>query len=256
MDFKKQIDLFSKSDAEYYGDKNFITNSQLGKLAKSPKALEHYRQYGQPETNALIFGRAMHMAIFEPDKFLKEVIVYEGKTRRGKAWEEFKESNKDNTIISASEGETIKRMRDKLYSLPKIKELVTDGDAEVVNCWQDEDTGVYCKGKSDMIKEMNGLKVLVDLKTCQEHNEDYFRKSCVKYGYDRQSAFYTDGFKAEEFWFEAIEKPGPFDIGLYMCSPEFIEYGRMKYKKLLEQYNDYFIRQEGDINNYYIESIL
>ena len=86
MDFKKQIDLFSKSDSEYYGDKNFITNSQLGKLAKSPKALEHYRKYGQADTTALLFGRAMHMAIFEPDKFSNDIVTFEGKVKRGKAW--------------------------------------------------------------------------------------------------------------------------------------------------------------------------
>ena len=38
MDFAKYIKDFD-SDAIYYGDKNFITNSQLGKLAKSPKIL-------------------------------------------------------------------------------------------------------------------------------------------------------------------------------------------------------------------------
>ena len=83
MNFEKQIEIFSKSDTEYYGDKNFITNSQLGKLAKSPKILEHYRKYGQDDTSAVLFGRAMHMAVFEPDKFSEHVIRYEGKVRRG-----------------------------------------------------------------------------------------------------------------------------------------------------------------------------
>tara|TARA_R100000231_G_scaffold70872_2_gene56040 strand:- start:2086 stop:2856 length:771 start_codon:yes stop_codon:yes gene_type:complete len=256
MNFEKQIEIFSKSDAEYYGDKNFITNSQLGKLAKSPKVLDHYRKYGQDDTNALLFGRAMHMAVFEPDKFSEEVIRYEGKVRRGKEWESFKRDNSEKTIISSSEYESIFRMFDKLMSIPRVKDLITDGVPEAVNCWQDSETGVYCKGKSDMIKNVNGVKMLIDLKTTQEHNEESFRRSCYKYGYDRQAAFYTDGFGGDEFWFIVIEKQAPYDVGVYMCSSEFIEEGRKKYKKLLETYNNYFIRQESDINNYYIESIL
>ena len=38
MDFKKHIELF-KNDSKYYGDKNFITSSQLGKLSHSPAKL-------------------------------------------------------------------------------------------------------------------------------------------------------------------------------------------------------------------------
>ena len=255
MDFKKHIESF-KNDSEYYGDKNFITSSQLGKLAHSPAKLEYYRLYGQDDTNALLFGRAFHMNVLEREKFKENVIAYEGATRRGKAWEEFKQENEGKTIITQGEMRNVNIMRNKLRSIPRVADLLNGGEAEVVNCWQDSDTGVLCKGKADYIKNDNGRKIIVDIKTTQDHKEYPFRGSCNKYGYDRQSAFYLDGFEADEFWFIVIEKTEPFDIGVYMCSDEFLSTGRDKYKGLLNLYNEYFIKQDKEITDYYIETIL
>ena len=254
MDFAKYIKDFD-SDEIYYGDKNFITSSQLGKLNHSPAKLEHYRKYGQEDTNALLFGRAFHQDILEPKKYKENVIVYEG-VRRGKAWEEFKLENSDKTIITKGESNNLIKMREKLLSIPRVINLLSGGDAEVVSCWEDQDTGVYCKGKADYVKNENGRRILVDIKTTQDHKENAFKGSCWKYGYDRQAAFYMDGFKADEFWFVVIEKTDPFDIGIYMCGEEFIGNGRQKYKDLLSLYDEYFIKQNREINEYYIETIL
>jgi hypothetical protein len=65
-----------------------------------------------------------------------------------------------------------------------------------------------------------------------------------------------DGFGADEFWFIVIEKTEPFDVGIYMCGDEFVSSGRNKYKDLLTIYDHYFIKQEKEINDYYVESIL
>jgi len=53
-----------------------------------------------------------------------------------------------------------------------------------------------------------------------------------------------------------IEKTEPFDVGIYMSSEGFMELGRTKYKELLNLYDTYFIKQDREINDYYVESIL
>ena len=83
-----------------------------------------------------------------------------------------------------------------------------------------------------------------------------FRRSSLKYGYDRQSAFYGDGFKAERFIFIVIEKSAPYNIGIYECSAEFIEEGREKYKNLLSQYKEYFIDKAKDPYEHIHEGLL
>ena len=208
-----------------------------------------------PEFNVSLFIKVPHPNILEPKKYKEQVISYDG-TRRGKAWDEFKSNNGDKTIITRGEEKSLIKMREKLYSIPRIVNLLSSGEAEIVNCWIDEDTGVYCKGKADYVKEENGRKILIDIKTTQDHSQRAFMGSCYKYGYDRQSAFYMDGFGADEFWFIVIEKTEPFDVGIYMCGDEFVGGGRNKYKDLLIMYDHYFIKQEKEINDYYVESIL
>ena len=52
-----------KSDSHYYGDFLFVTNSQLGRLAKSPQTYVQYKESKmlrdiEPYVTALHFGRA------------------------------------------------------------------------------------------------------------------------------------------------------------------------------------------------------
>ncbi|MBC8295900.1 MAG: PD-(D/E)XK nuclease-like domain-containing protein, partial [Pelagibacterales bacterium] len=76
-------------DKNYYADKEYITNSMLGMLNKSPQHLQRYFDGHREESPALNFGSAFHTMILEPHRMDDEVVVFEGKTRRGKAWDKF-----------------------------------------------------------------------------------------------------------------------------------------------------------------------
>ena len=58
--------------------------------------------------------------------------------------------------------------------------------------------------------------------------------------------FYLDGFNVDQFWFIVIEKSAPYNMAIYNCSEEFIDEGRMKYKRLLDMYSLYFIQNLFD----------
>ena len=143
-------------------------------------------------------------------------------------------------------------MREKLYSIPRIVNLLSNGEAEIVNCWIDEDTGVYCKGKTDYVKEENGRKILIDIKTTQDHSQRAFMGSCYKYGYDRQSAFYMDGFGCDEFVFITQEKERPYNVSIFYAGDEFIERGRHEYKYLLDIYKKFFIDNDAIVEEHLI----
>ena len=107
--FQNGCPIMSK-DAHYYNDTNFLTNSMLGKLNKSCQNLFlNHAGFGK-DTSALAFGRAFHLKILEPEKCNSEVKVYQGKSRRGKAWEEFVLENFGKTIITLEEENVIKQM--------------------------------------------------------------------------------------------------------------------------------------------------
>tara|TARA_R110002020_G_scaffold463245_1_gene683240 strand:- start:581 stop:1354 length:774 start_codon:yes stop_codon:yes gene_type:complete len=238
------------SDEVYYSDYSFVTNSQLGLINRSPATYQYYRDNpsARPITKALNFGRAFHMCMLEHDKYKKEVVVEPDVNKRTKAgkeeYQKFIESNKGMTILSVDENESLKGMRKKLTSSLEADELLSGGLSEQVNIWNDLDNHVSCKGKADYWNK--DKRILVDIKTTQDSSPGGFRGSAYKYGYDRQAAFYLDGFNADEFWFIVIEKSPPYNMAIYCCSPEFLDGGREKYKSLLDTYNYYFIQKLFD----------
>ena len=247
------IDTCSKFqfDENYYADTEFISNSMLGLLKKSPKDLDMFFQKGGSlETPAMVFGRAFHKAILEPEIFSDEVVVYDGKTKRGKAWDEFSEANFDKDIITEAEFDCLRKMRHNLRKNKDIDELLV-GNKEVPMVWEDSLSSVRCKGKVDILHK----DVIVDIKTTQDASFEGFRRSSYKYGYNRQAAFYLDGFGAKEFIFVVIEKKAPYNIGVYHCSDEFIESGREEYSRLLMDYRKYFV-SDFEVEKYYEVGIL
>ena len=253
MDLTKFINKFACDEA-YYGDHDFITNSQMGHLKKSPLAYQKYKKHGMPDTNALIFGRAFHWAILEPEKFEEKTHIFTGKVRRGKAWDEFKEEyDKDaNCILLQNEYDDLKCMQDVIMSNAECQELLYGGKNEAVSCWEDEDSGVFCKGKADKVKK----DCVIDLKTTSNGEFHSFKGSAYKYGYNRQSAFYMDGFNKSKFIFIVIEKSSPYNLYIYDCSDQFVESGREEYKYLLDVYREYFIDETKVPSQYYYKGLL
>jgi hypothetical protein len=241
-----------KTDEEYYADREYVTNSQLGYLSKSPLNLIHYYQYGGENTSAFELGRLLHMAVLEEDKFQNEDIsCYDG-IKRGKKWEEFKSENKGSIILSEKDCKSLKGMVRSLSINDEVSELLSSAKKEVVNCWIDKDSLVKCKGKADAVLP----DCIVDVKTTTNIEFEKFRSSCYRYGYNRQAAFYSDGFGVQNFKFVCVEKEYPYRIAVYDCSQEFINSGREEYKKLLESYFEYFISKEKNYNDYYLKGTL
>ena len=242
-------------DKEYYSDNEYVTNSMLGLLNKSPQHLLQYMQGHKQDSKALDIGKAFHTMVLEPAKLDSEVVVFDGKTRRGKVWDEFSLQNSDKTIVSTSEWNMINNMSNILFENEEAVNFVSESNHEVVEVWQDK--GINCKGKADMVTtNANDNKILIDLKTTRDSSPESFRRSAYNYGYDRQAAFYLDGFDADEFWFVVIEKESPYRVGIYKASEEFIEGGRQKNKKLLESYREFFVDRISNINKFYFKGEL
>ena len=55
------------------------------------------------DTPAMRMGRLIHAAVLEPDVFNQNAVVFEGKTRRGKAWDEFKAEHAEGWIVTYDE---------------------------------------------------------------------------------------------------------------------------------------------------------
>jgi len=247
------LDSFIKKiedDSFYYSDYEFVTNSQLGLIKKDVRTYRLMRDnpHLRTETFPMIFGRAYHVAMLEPNEFNDKVKVFNSATRTTKGYKEFKVSNPDApTIILQKEYDQIMRMQDVLFSHSEVRDLlVAEGEREIANAWQDEDTGVFCKGKADYRND----GTLIDLKTTGDGSFHAFSGSCKKYGYDRQSAFYSDGFDCDDFIFITQEKTPPYNVNIYYTSRDFTDRGRDEYKYLLDIYKRFFITNESSIDEH------
>ena len=149
------LDKFIKKlvdDSFYYSDYEFVTNSQLGLIKKDVRTYKMMRDNPElnKETLPMIFGRAYHVAMLEPNEFNDKVMVFNSATRTTKGFKEFKQNNPEApTIILQKEYDKIMYMQDVLFSHPEVRDLLqSEGEREIANAWKDQDTDVFCKGKA------------------------------------------------------------------------------------------------------------
>ena len=220
---------------EDYAKWDAVNSSRLRRMAKSPK---HYRCEPDMDNDTLRKGRAVHTAVFEPDRFPLEYAVYRGKTRRGKDWDAFSEVNSGKTILTEQQYDDALRMRDAVRGDQVAGPIVeADGEAELSVVWIDTPTDLLCRARIDCLRG----GVLRDLKTTRDASPRRFANSFVDFGYDTQAAFYFDGLCTASgkypcgFELICVENSPPWDVVVMPIPPDVLAAGRDKYRRMLDR---------------------
>lgn len=245
------------TNENYHSDTTRISNSAISALLRSPA--HYYEQFLNPsrpafDTNAFKTGRALHVAISEPQHFFKKYIIAPGgidrRTKEGKKkFEDFLNASAGRIVIpemptkensNVLSYQQVMRMRDAVNAHPIAGQLLLSGEAEKIVLFDDAISGTPCKMMADWLPD--GGNFIVDFKTTEDASPDGFARSCLKYGYDRQAAFYTDGMycqtgKTYTFIFIVVEKAPPYAVELYALSPQSLSKARTKINFALETYN-------------------
>jgi len=218
--------------------------SSLKELARSPL---HYRhRLDNPRTSLpMALGKAAHTAVLEPHRFAAEYALWDERTeggrvrpRNGKDWEAFKAAHATQQIIVADEMGAAMAMRDAARGSTCSMRYLRKGEAEVTMVWPDEETGRRCKGRIDWLTHVDGIDVLVGLKTSKDCRPIGFGNQAARLGYHLQWALYHDGYvaltsKPVRMVEIVIESAAPHDVTVYIIPAEIIEQGRDEYRKLL-----------------------
>lgn len=226
-----------------------LSNSGLKLLAKSPR---HYAASWDPErpdaepSDALRRGSLLHTLVLEPHEFAHRYRVKpEGMnfaTKDGKAWRDATPAGIE--IVTEAEHVAACRQARNLRALPEIAALLGSGEAEVSFFWMDEETGTYCKGRADWVFRSSAGVVLLDLKTTEDATPEAFGRSCARYGYHRQDAWYSDGWTQATgepvlgFVFGAVESAWPHDAVPYMLDEQARAKARAQIGSLLQLHAD------------------
>jgi len=228
---------------EYHADKTRVGHSALVKMARSPAHfLAGYSL--QEETSALRFGRAVHTAVLEPQRFKESYVVqpkFDRRTKDGKAaCEQWEQDNFGKEFITEDEMNSIEGVVASIAAHTGASSMLSCGSPEKTVYWTHEETGIDCKIRPDfLVVDGSGrVTAILDLKTTLNAGKTKFAKSMVDYGYDLQAAFYVDGLKkaigAEvPFYFLAAESKSPHGVALYKTGERTLEVGRKKYNDAL-----------------------
>lgn len=220
---KRSIDKYLKIEA--------VNWSLLKEMARSPLHFAHRKENPREDSSGLARGRAVHTAVLEPELFPKEYVIFEGKTRHGKAWDAFKAAYGDKTILKTDEYDKAWRCASRILKHPEAKAIMRDCAFEKTFTWTDPRTGLKCKCRVDGIGS-----ALFDLKTTGDVDARAFGRIAARLYYHGQLAMYGDGarHKGETFIIAAEAEP-PFDVAVYQLGEDEIAIGQELYQGLLQQ---------------------
>lgn len=221
-----------------------LRSTELRDFARDTPAHFAYRRTVETaESDALIEGRALHIAVLEPETFSHRVrvrrplpsaaeagcVTAKGEPSPGYLSREQKELKARleaeieaevagaEIILNPDQMECITEMSDALFQDREWRDLINrDSHAEVTVVWKDDETGLLCKARLDLWLPNEGI--IVDLKgTKVVATPENFSREIRRYGYAHQMAFYRSGaekamgglHKTSPVMLAAVEKSMP-----------------------------------------------
>jgi len=208
-------------------------------------------EYEYPKNPNFVVGRYVHTMVLEPEK-VDAFHISEYRTRTSGGFKEDIKKYGYDWAVTASEHEMSVSIQEQIDKREKLAELLLFADKEVpfVSEWN----GIPIKGKVDAITEIDGMKVIIDLKTTGKEVTQ-FPKSARSFDYDRQAYFYLNLTGADAFMFIPVEKSFPYTPALYTASQEFVARGEAKFNKAMSLYKQLFV-DDGYDDSYLIEEYL
>lgn len=205
------------------------SKSGLDEFRRSPA---HHRAWvegtRERSTKALSFGSAVHCAVLEPERFMREYVVApdfgDCRKRENKlARDAWTKDHKDCTVIRNADGVAQLGMIRSMVRHPLVASLFDGGASEVSARWTDAESGVRCKCRVDHYRP--DLATVIDVKTAEDARREPFQRSVWNYGYHRQDAFYSEGLRAlgapvANFLFVVVEKVPPHAIAIYQLDED------------------------------------
>ena len=235
-------DAIRRMTEEEYRAYPAVNKSTLWEMRKSPAHYKYALEHPTADTPALKLGRAIHMAILQPDEFEKHYVVAPNIDRRTKAGKEpydlFMAGLGDRELIDSDTFNELTEMYAAVWNDPNAKALLAGCEHETPLFWTDESTGIECKCRLDAHDTKRNI--IIDLKSCTDASTNTFMREALKFGYDVQAAHYLRGYKenfgdSASWYFVAIEKKPPYAVNVIHAGDAFIDRGTWQLISLMDK---------------------
>jgi hypothetical protein len=222
---------------EEYDGIDALRHSELSKMAVSPL---HYRHSVDNPTKSKSIGRASHTRVLEPERAETDLVVFNGKVRRGKEWEAFKSENEGREILNPAEMAQVNSIAEGVRRNERAVALIEAARKEITLVF-DGPHGIRCKARIDLLHETPGGVIIADLKTAKDVTERRFSRAVWDYYYHSQMAFYWDaacacGFDVVNAMIIAAQNQAPHDCVMYDAT-DIVPQGRYLYNDWLDKLN-------------------
>lgn len=191
-------------------------------------------------TPAKAFGIAAHTLILEgPAVFAERYVVkpddFNGRSREGKEW---MAENAAKEAITADQFKTLAAMRRAVEEHPTARNAFLSGAPEVSLITKDEETGIWLKARPDYLRD----HLAVNYKTDRNAAPGMFQRTAWNLGYHISAALTVDVLtkldRPAHYAFIVQEKEPPYLIAVRVLSDDFLEGGRMIYRRALRTFAD------------------
>ncbi|WP_454779280.1 RecE family exodeoxyribonuclease [Klebsiella michiganensis] len=156
--------------------------------------------------------------------------------------QEWNESNRDKTIISATQLAHAKTIQQALFNHPTAGKLLTHPSraVEVSYFGIDEETGLEVRVRPDLEIDMGGLRIGGDLKSItvgkikQEALRARLHREIIDRDYHLSAAMYCDVATFDQFYWIFVNKDENYHwIAIIEASEELLELGMLEYRKAM-----------------------
>lgn len=231
--------VYDIPDSIYHRDplRAYGTESLSGSTARflvPPSTPAHYRwrmDHPNEPTAAMILGSAVHALTLET----AELAIFEGSSWTTKAGTEFlieHDPDGDEAPILAKDLAAAKAMAYALLHHPIVAKALTNGKAEQAIFAQDDETGVWLRGKLDYLQQAVGGRLIVtDVKTAQSAHFGEFSRSAAKLSYHVSDAHYgrivklLGLAKRVTMIYATVESHPPYLVSVHQISDEDLRRG-------------------------------
>ncbi len=210
-----------------------VRNSHLKAMGRSAAHCRHAMLVDWEPTLSMRLGTGAHSLILGGPK----LVVYPGKVRNGKAWEQFKTDNADAIILSHTENRRAEAIAASVRA-DEVASRVLYADGMVYEhtiLWEQFGRARRCTPDA-----MN-KSIIVDVKTTRDASPDRFKWDAIRMGYHVQLADYSaafehmNGYPPRDVYIVAVENSPPYGCSTWRMTTGALDKGGRLARTWLEQ---------------------
>jgi exodeoxyribonuclease VIII len=224
---------------EYLSVRTHVSSSGLKQILRSPAHFLRYLNRKEESLPHLDLGAAVHCAILEPERFQREYV-----SLPVSRVDIFHEADlqlilgeKQVRFLTETQMQAVEGIVEQLERKPDILRMLQRGQAEKSLFWQDEETGIRCKIRPDMLVLP---EFMLELKTTFDPSIPVFQRTCQMQLYHLAAAMYQAGVEQvtgyrPAYMFVVASRFPPYNVETYVPSRSILDKGNDLFRTALRK---------------------